>query len=53
VAAQLTPYENPWNAAIMEDVRWSALRNSRGEGIKVKSGDALLQVSALPYSDED
>jgi len=53
VAGQLTPYEKPMECGNHEDVRWSALRNSRGEGIKVTSGDAWLQVSALPYSDEE
>lgn len=35
-----------------EDVRWTKLFNNLGSAIKVLATGSLLQISALPYSDE-
>ncbi|WP_299290331.1 glycoside hydrolase family 2 TIM barrel-domain containing protein [uncultured Mucilaginibacter sp.] len=53
VAKQLTPYEKPMEAGNHEDVRWANVNSAKGTGINVKQVDSLLQVSALPYSDEE
>jgi len=53
VAEQLTPYEKPMECGNHEDVRWASLRSDRGEGLTVKQDTSLLQISALPYSDEE
>jgi len=53
VAEQLTPYEKPMEAGNHEDVRWAALSNGSDERLKVISGNSLLQISALPYTDEE
>jgi beta-galactosidase len=53
VAKQLTPYEKPMECGNHEDVRWANLNSQKGTGISVKQVDSLLQVSALPYSDEE
>jgi beta-galactosidase len=53
VAQQLTPYEKPMEAGNHEDVRWAQLKTEKGLGIKLKRDTDLLQVSALPYSDEE
>ncbi|WP_199269721.1 glycoside hydrolase family 2 TIM barrel-domain containing protein [Mucilaginibacter lacusdianchii] len=50
---QLTPYEKPMEAGNHEDIRWAQLQMKNGSGIKVKQDTSLLQVSALPYSDEE
>lgn len=52
VDQQLTPYEKPMECGNHEDVRWASLLNDRGVGLKVMGSGNLLQVSALPYSDE-
>ena len=52
VANQLTPYEKPMECGNHEDVRWANLLKN-GAGIGVSKGDSLIQVSALPYSDEE
>lgn len=52
VAQQMTPYEKPMECGNHEDVRWAALRSSAGTILTVSQVDKLLQVSALPYSDE-
>ncbi|MET4082738.1 beta-galactosidase [Pedobacter sp. UYP30] len=52
VAGQLTPYEKPMECGNHEDVRWANLLKD-GAGIGVSKGDSLIQVSALPYSDEE
>ncbi|PTR01159.1 beta-galactosidase [Mucilaginibacter yixingensis] len=51
VTNQLTPYEKPMECGNHEDVRWAALSNKALGTLKV-AGDQLLQVSALPYTDE-
>ncbi|MGI4727666.1 MAG: glycoside hydrolase family 2 TIM barrel-domain containing protein, partial [Janthinobacterium lividum] len=53
VLQQLTPYEKPMECGNHEDVRWAKLINNAGNGLEVKSSNSLLQVSALPYSDEE
>lgn len=53
VAQQLTPYEKPMEAGNHEDIRWAQLKNGKGVGIKVQHDTDLLQVSVLPYSDEE
>lgn len=53
VAQQLTPYEKPMEAGNHEDVRWAKLINTGGRGVEVISIKGILQVAALPYSDED
>jgi beta-galactosidase len=53
VSKQLTPYEKPMEAGNHEDVRWANVTSGNGLGINVKHIDSLVQVSALPYSDEE
>jgi beta-galactosidase len=53
VNRQLTPYEKPMECGNHEDTRWASLRAESGVGITVGQDTALLQVSALPYSDEE
>ena len=53
VKEQLTPYEKPMECGNHEDVKWAALKNTSGNGILVKNDASPLQVSALPYSDEE
>lgn len=53
VAKQLTPYEKPMEAGNHEDVRWANLVSATGTGLHIKAIDSLIQVAALPYSDEE
>jgi len=53
VNQQLTPYEKPMECGNHEDVRWATVSAANGMGITVKKDTALLQVAALPYSDEE
>jgi len=53
VSEQLTPYEKPMEAGNHEDIRWAKVTNEAGNGIMAQSEGTLLQVSMLPYSDED
>jgi len=53
VAEQFTPYEKPMECGNHEDIRWASLLNGNGKGLKVSATNSLLQVAALPYSDED
>ncbi|GAA4322276.1 glycoside hydrolase family 2 TIM barrel-domain containing protein [Mucilaginibacter gynuensis] len=53
VAKQQTPYEKPMESGNHEDVRWANVTSVKGEGLLVKKDTALLQVAALPYSDEE
>lgn len=52
VLAQLTAYEKPMECGNHEDVRWASLTSANGTKLTVKS-DSVMQVSALPYSDEE
>jgi beta-galactosidase len=52
VMEQLTPYEKPMDCGNHEDVRWANL--TANNGVKLKfSSDSMMQVSALPYTDEE
>jgi len=53
VNKQLTPYEKPMECGNHEDVRWANVTSAKGLGINIKQVDSLLQVAALPYSDEE
>ncbi|MHA4806884.1 glycoside hydrolase family 2 TIM barrel-domain containing protein [Flavitalea flava] len=53
VAGQLTPYEKPMECGNHEDIRWASLNSRQNHGLTVKKDSAFLQVSALPYSDEE
>ncbi len=53
VAQQLTPYEKPMECGNHEDVRWANLKSAAGLKLNVKASGALMQVSALPYTDEE
>ncbi|RXF67767.1 glycoside hydrolase family 2 TIM barrel-domain containing protein [Arcticibacter tournemirensis] len=53
VKNQLTPYEKPMECGNHEDVRWANVTSQKGNGIMIKQDKDLLQVSALPYSDEE
>ncbi len=53
VSAQMTPYEKPMECGNHEDVRWANVSSDNGLGVTIKQDDSLLQVSALPYSDEE
>ncbi|QJD98396.1 DUF4981 domain-containing protein [Mucilaginibacter robiniae] len=52
VAQQLTPYEKPMECGNHEDVRWATVADNAGRGLEVMADSSLLQISALPYSDE-
>jgi beta-galactosidase len=53
VKEQLTPYEKPMDCGNHEDVRWAKVTNLSGSGIMAQSDSTLMQVSILPYSDEE
>ena len=53
VNQQLTPYEKPMECGNHEDVRWATLTSANGIAIHIKKGEDLLQIAALPYSDEE
>jgi len=53
VKEQQTPYEKPMECGNHEDVKWASVKNASGTGVTVMSNEAPLQVSALPYSDEE
>jgi beta-galactosidase len=53
VADQFTPYEKPMESGNHEEVTWAALSAKNGGYLKVSKETELLQVSALPYSDEE
>jgi beta-galactosidase len=53
VIDQLTPYEKPMEGGNHEDVRWAKVATSAGSGLMVQSDSSLMQVSMLPYSDEE
>jgi beta-galactosidase len=52
VSEQFTPYEKPMDCGNHEDVRWAKVTSLSGNGLMAKSDSTLLQVSMLPYSDE-
>ena len=53
VNEQLTPYEKPMDCGNHEDVRWAKVTAESGSGLMAQSDNTLLQVSVLPYSDEE
>lgn len=53
VNQQLTPYEKPMECGNHEDVRWAKLSSDKGLGLTIQRDTAMLQISALPYSDEE
>ncbi|MDP4204584.1 MAG: glycoside hydrolase family 2 TIM barrel-domain containing protein, partial [Bacteroidota bacterium] len=53
VKEQQTPYEKPMDCGNHEDVRWASVKRADGTGLMAKSDKSLLQISALPYSDEE
>jgi beta-galactosidase len=46
-------YLRPQENGNRTDVRWVTLTNDKGKGIKVKTNDKLLNVSAWPYTMKD
>ncbi len=52
VRAQMTPYAKPMECGNHEDVHWAALTGKGLPTLMVQSDDDVLQVSALPYTDE-
>jgi beta-galactosidase len=53
VKDQMTPYEKPMDCGNHEDVRWAKVTTTSGTGIMAQSNNSLMQVSILPYSDEE
>jgi beta-galactosidase len=53
IKQQLTPYEKPMECGNHEDIRWAKLSSANGSGLTIKRNTDFLQVSALPYSDEE
>ena len=53
VNEQLTPYEKPMDCGNHEDVRWAKVTTASGNGLMAQSDNTLMQVSMLPYSDEE
>jgi len=53
VDEQMTGYEKPMECGNHEDVRWANLTSEKGLTLSVKADSSLMQVSALPYSDEE
>lgn len=53
VLQQLTAYEKPMDCGNHEDVRWVTVCKKSGTGIQVKSDENLMQITALPYTDEE
>ena len=52
ITEQMTPYEKPMDCGNHEDVRWAEISQKDGGGIKVTSDKDLMQITALPYTDE-
>ncbi|MES2427745.1 MAG: glycoside hydrolase family 2 TIM barrel-domain containing protein [Bacteroidota bacterium] len=53
VVKQMTGYEKPMEQGNHEDVRWANVTAADGLGLNIKQVDAVMQVAALPYSDEE
>lgn len=53
IADQMTPYEKPMDCGNHEDVRWAEISKKDGLGVKVTSDKNLMQITALPYTDEE
>jgi beta-galactosidase len=52
VRQQLTPYAKPMECGNHEDVRWAAIQGANLPGLIASSDGSPMQVSALPYTDE-
>ena len=50
---QYFPYARPQESGNKSDIRWAALTNKKGKGLKIVFADSLLNFSALPYSLDD
>ncbi|MBC7400533.1 MAG: DUF4981 domain-containing protein [Mucilaginibacter sp.] len=53
IVKQMTGYEKPMEQGNHEDVRWANLTSAKGLGLNVAQVDSVMQMSALPYSDEE
>ncbi|OQP66312.1 glycoside hydrolase family 2 [Niastella vici] len=53
VDEQYFPYARPQESGNKTDVRWVALTNQQGKGLRFEMADSLLNFSALPYSLDD
>jgi len=53
VDQQYFPYARPQESGNKSDVRWVALTNAQGKGLRIEMIDSLLNFSALPYSLDD
>ncbi len=53
VQQQLTPYAKPMEAGNHQDVRWAAVSGQGMPGLLAQSAGTFLQMSALPYTDEE
>jgi len=53
ILEQLTPYEKPMDCGNHEDVRWVTISQKNMPGIHVTSDKDLIQITALPYTDEE
>jgi beta-galactosidase len=53
VSEQYFPYARPQESGNKTDVRWVSFTNSKGKGLRIVASDSLLNISALPYSQDD
>jgi beta-galactosidase len=53
VREQMTPYAKPMECGNHEDVRWALLSGSRMPGLLAQAEGSVMQVSAIPYTDEE
>ena len=53
ILEQLTPYEKPMDCGNHEDVRWVTISQKNVPGIHITSDKNLMQITALPYTDEE
>jgi len=53
ILEQLTPYEKPMDCGNHEDVRWVTISQKNMPGIHVTSDKNLMQITALPFTDEE
>jgi beta-galactosidase len=53
IAEQQTPYEKPMDCGNHEDVRWAKIFQKNGSAVQVTGGKELIQITALPYTDEE
>lgn len=53
VSELMTPYEKPMECGNHEDVRWVQLSNGNGNGLIAIADSSLMQMSVIPYTDEE